>query len=75
MGYILLILGIAIWIGAHIFKRVAPDRRAAMGDAGKALVAVLLLGSYRPDGHRLPQRGGRAGLVPRRPSRSISRIC
>ncbi|KPQ18222.1 MAG: putative membrane protein [Rhodobacteraceae bacterium HLUCCO18] len=45
MGYILLILGIAIWIGAHIFKRVAPDRRAAMGDAGKALVAVLLLGS------------------------------
>ncbi len=45
MGYILLILGIAVWIGAHAFKRVAPERRAGMGDAGKGLVALLLLGS------------------------------
>jgi uncharacterized membrane protein len=45
MGYILLLLGLAVWTGAHVFKRVAPDRRAAMGDAGKGLVAVLLLGS------------------------------
>jgi uncharacterized membrane protein len=45
MGYVLLVIGIALWIGAHVFKRVAPDRRAAMGDAGKGLVAVLLLGS------------------------------
>ena len=42
MGYILLILGIAVWIGAHAFKRVAPERRAGMGDAGKGLVALLL---------------------------------
>jgi len=43
MGYLLLILGVLIWSGAHLFKRVAPDRRAAMGDAGKGLVTVLLV--------------------------------
>ena len=45
MGYILLLLGLAIWIGAHAFKRLAPERRASMGEAGKGLVAVLLVGS------------------------------
>lgn len=40
--YGVLILGLLIWIGAHIFKRVAPDARAAMGDRGKGVVAVLL---------------------------------
>jgi hypothetical protein len=49
-----------------VFKRVAPDRRAAMGDAGKGLVAVLAVGFHRPDGHRLPQRGLRERLVPAR---------
>ncbi|NUB44373.1 NnrU family protein [Fertoebacter nigrum] len=39
---ILLIVGIALWAGAHFFKRLAPERRAAMGDKGKGLVAVLL---------------------------------
>jgi uncharacterized membrane protein len=39
----LLVLGLLIWVGAHTFKRVAPDQRAAMGDKGKAVVAVLLL--------------------------------
>ena len=39
----LLVLGLLIWVGAHIFKRVAPDQRAAMGDKGKGVVAVLLL--------------------------------
>ncbi|MFW5654344.1 MAG: NnrU family protein [Roseicyclus sp.] len=43
MGYIILILGLALWAGAHLFKRLAPERRAAMGDRGKGLVAVLLL--------------------------------
>ena len=43
MGYPLLILGIALWSGAHLFKRVAPERRAILGDAGKGLVAILLL--------------------------------
>ncbi len=39
----LLVLGLLIWVGAHIFKRVAPEQRAAMGDKGKGVVAVLLL--------------------------------
>ena len=25
-----LILGLALWVGAHLFKRLAPDARAAM---------------------------------------------
>ncbi|MCU4651232.1 NnrU family protein [Roseibacterium sp. SDUM158016] len=45
MGYVLLIIGIALWSGAHLFKRLAPARRAEMGDKGKGLVAVLLLAS------------------------------
>jgi len=40
-----LVLGLALWVGAHIFKRIAPDLRARMGDAGKGLVAVLVLAS------------------------------
>ena len=43
MGYLILVLGLLLWSGAHVFKRIAPDRRAAMGDAGKGLVAVLSL--------------------------------
>jgi uncharacterized membrane protein len=42
MGYLLLILGVALWSGAHLFKRFVPARRAAMGDRGKGLVALLL---------------------------------
>lgn len=40
---VLLISGVALWWAAHLFKRVAPDRRAALGDKGKGLVAVLLI--------------------------------
>lgn len=45
MGYILLLLGLAIWTGAHVFKRLAPERRAALGEPGKGLVALLLVAS------------------------------
>ena len=38
-----LILGLALWVGAHFFKRLAPGARAAMGERGKVLVAVLSL--------------------------------
>ena len=38
----LLILGVALWWAAHLFKRIAPERRAAMGDRGKGVVAGLL---------------------------------
>jgi uncharacterized membrane protein len=39
----LIILGLLLWWGAHLFKRLAPARRAALGDAGKGLVAVGVL--------------------------------
>jgi uncharacterized membrane protein len=38
---ILIILGVLLWSGAHLFKRLAPDARAKMGDKGKGLVAIL----------------------------------
>ena len=40
----LLILGLVLWIAAHLFKRVAPDAREALGNPGKGLVAVSILG-------------------------------
>ncbi len=43
MGFGLLILGVALWWAAHLFKRVMPERRAAMGDAGKGAVALALV--------------------------------
>ena len=43
MGYPILILGVALWSVAHLFKRLAPERRAVLGDAGKGLVAIALL--------------------------------
>ncbi len=45
MGFVLLILGVALWWAAHLFKRVMPERRAAMGNAGKGVVALALVGA------------------------------
>lgn len=42
---IALILGLALWSGAHLFKRLAPGQRATMGDKGKTLVTIALLAS------------------------------
>jgi uncharacterized membrane protein len=39
----LIILGLLLWWGAHLFKRLAPARRAALGDPGKGLVALAVL--------------------------------
>ena len=39
----LLILGLILWVGAHLFKRIAPAARDRMGNAGKGAVAVLLM--------------------------------
>lgn len=39
----LLVIGLALWWGAHLLKRLVPGLRASMGDAGKAVVAVLTL--------------------------------
>lgn len=41
----LLISGVALWTLAHFFKRLMPRARAAMGNKGKGLVAVLTLAS------------------------------
>ncbi len=38
-----IILGLLLWAGAHYFKRLMPERRAALGDAGKGIVAVGIL--------------------------------
>lgn len=36
-----LILGLILWIGSHLFKRLMPEARARMGSAGKGLVTGL----------------------------------
>lgn len=42
---VLILSGLALWWAAHFLKRVAPDLRARMGTAGKAVLgAVTLLG-------------------------------
>ncbi len=45
MGFVLLILGVALWWAAHLFKRVMPEQRAAMGNAGRGVVALALVAS------------------------------
>ncbi|MGY3439105.1 MULTISPECIES: NnrU family protein [unclassified Marinovum] len=40
-----LILGLALWVLAHFFKRLMPERRAALGDKGKGIVAAVLFAS------------------------------
>ncbi len=45
MGYIILIVGVLLWSGTHLFKRVAPERRATMGDKGRGPIALAILAS------------------------------
>lgn len=40
---LLLILGLALWWAAHLWKRVAPDSRAGFGSRGKGIVAGALV--------------------------------
>ena len=42
---ILLILGVLLWILAHAFGRIAPERRAVLGEKGKGPIALAILGS------------------------------
>lgn len=39
----LLILGLLLWWGGHLFKRLAPGMRASMGNAGRGVVALVLI--------------------------------
>ncbi len=41
----MLIAGVLLWTLAHFFKRLLPGPRAALGNAGKGLVAVAVLAS------------------------------
>lgn len=50
----LLIAGLILWTLVHYFKRLAPERRAALGDPGKGIAAlgivaglVLMIIGYR----------------------------
>jgi len=45
MSFVLLLAGLALWAGAHFFKRIAPGPRARMGLGGKGVVALALIGS------------------------------
>lgn len=36
-----LLLGLVLWVGSHLFKRLAPKARASMGKRGKSMVAGL----------------------------------
>jgi uncharacterized membrane protein len=40
---IVMLAGLLLWSGAHLFKRLAPGARAGMGNAGMAAIAVLLV--------------------------------
>lgn len=41
----LLVIGIALWALAHLFKRLAPDARAKLGNPGRGIATVLILAS------------------------------
>lgn len=43
ISWIILIAGLALWTGAHYWKRLAPDSRASFGDKGKGIVAGLIV--------------------------------
>ncbi|MEJ6393734.1 NnrU family protein [Gymnodinialimonas sp. 2305UL16-5] len=43
MAWLALIAGVALWWGAHLWKRVAPESRARFGDPGKGIVTGLLV--------------------------------
>ena len=42
---LLLVLGVLLWAFAHLFKRLAPEARARMGEPVKGAVALALLAS------------------------------
>lgn len=38
-----LVLGLALWVAGHAFKRVMPDVRQGMGEKGKGVSAAIIL--------------------------------
>ncbi len=57
-----LILGVLLWCGAHLFKRLAPEARARHGRPGQGDRRRPAPGLGRADGDRLP-RGRRRVLL------------
>jgi len=51
MGWIILVAGLALWIVAHLFRRIAPEARARLGDPAnpkdksKGIFAIAILAS------------------------------
>lgn len=43
MGWVMLLAGLSVWVGAHVWKRLAPASRERLGSPGKGVVAVLLI--------------------------------
>ncbi len=39
----LLIAGVLLWSGAHLFKRLLPGARANLGSAGRSIVSIALV--------------------------------
>ena len=37
------LLGLILWVGAHLFKRLMPEARAQLGTAGRGAVALTLV--------------------------------
>ena len=42
MSFTLLVLGVALWVLPHWFKRLAPAQRAALGGKGRGIVAAAI---------------------------------
>jgi uncharacterized membrane protein len=40
-----LVVGLLLWSGAHLFKRLLPAQRARMGQAGRGVSALLIIAS------------------------------
>jgi uncharacterized membrane protein len=45
MGTLILAAGVLLWAAAHLFKRIRPDARAAMGDRGRLYATVAIIGA------------------------------
>ncbi len=45
MGMWLLVVGVLLWSLPHMFKRLAPEARARMGDGARGVVAVSVVAS------------------------------
>ena len=39
----ILVFGLVLWVGAHVFKRIAPERRAGLGKSAKGVFALVIV--------------------------------